>query len=151
MHNPEESTTPSAEAASTPPLGGEFKNNPERLHNLPRLKTFRTELRRNLTPAEATLWKALQKSRIEGRKFRRQHSIGNYILDFFCVSERLGIELDGAVHFNDLAQQYDHERKLFLNHFGVKIIRFENFLVFQEMEYVIHRITSNFEWWKEKE
>lgn len=149
MNNSEESTTPSAEAASTPPRGGEFEK--DRLHNLPRLKTFRTELRNSLTPAEATLWKVLQKSKIEGRKFRRQHSVGNYILDFFCVSERLGIELDGAVHFNELAIQCDHERKLFLQHFGIKIIRFENFLVFQEMDYVIHRITSNFGWWQESD
>lgn len=93
-------------------------------------------------------WKALQRSKLDGCKFRRQHSVGNYILDFFCVSERLGIELDGEVHFNELAQEYDYERKIFLNHFGIKVIRFENFLVFQELEYVLHRIESHFGWWE---
>ncbi len=60
----------------------------------------------------------------------------------------LGIELDGEVHRNELAEQYDYERKLFLNAAGIKLIRFENFLVFDELEYVLHRIESNFGWKK---
>lgn len=120
----------------------------ERIHDIPHLKTFRTKLRKRMTPAEASLWKTLQNSKFEGRKFRRQHSVGSYILDFFCYSERLGIELDGQVHFNERAAEYDYERKLFLNLFGIKILRFENFLVFQEREYVLNRIEGSFGWWK---
>ncbi len=104
-----------------------------------------------MTPAEASLWKSLQGSKLDGRKFRRQHSVGNYILDFYCTSERLGIELDGQAHRNEIAELYDHERKLFLNHYGIKVIRFENFLVFDEREYVLHRIKSFFGWWQEEE
>src|SRR5215470_7411657 len=66
----------------------------QRPHNRPYIQDRRTNLRRRLTPAEATLWKALQSSKLDGRKFRRQHSVGNYILDFYCDSERLAIELD---------------------------------------------------------
>lgn len=120
----------------------------ERLHELPHLRTFRTKLRKRMTPAEASLWKALQNSSLQGRKFRRQHSVGPYILDFFCYSEHLGIELDGEVHFNEVAAQYDYERKLFLNSFGIKVLRFENFLVFQEREFVLHHIEAAFGWWE---
>jgi len=63
------------------------------LHNLKHLKQTRKNLRNALTPAEATLWKYIQNSKVEGKKFRRQHSVGNYILDFYCPSEKLAIEL----------------------------------------------------------
>ncbi|MCD9187640.1 MAG: endonuclease domain-containing protein [Pyrinomonadaceae bacterium] len=92
------------------------------LNNLPHLKTFRTELRNNLTPAEAKFWKIVQNKNLEGRKFRRQHSVGSYILDFYCPSERLAVELDGDVHFNDNAREYDYERRLFLEHYGIKVL-----------------------------
>ena len=116
------------------------------VHNLPPLKTFRTTLRKTLTRAEARFWKTLQNSKLNGRKFRRQHSVGTYILDFYCPSERLGIELDGEVHFNDAAREYDYERKLFLQYFGIRVVRFENELIFNELEYVLHRIRENFGW-----
>ena len=70
----------------------------KKVNNLPYLKTFRKELRNNLTPAEAKFWKIVQNKNLEGRKFRRQHSVGNYILDFYCPSEKLAVELDGEVH-----------------------------------------------------
>ena len=123
-----------------------YKRRPTDIHTLPELKTFRTELRKNLTPAEASLWTLLQSSGLDGRKFRRQHSVGKYILDFYCPSESLGIELDGEVHFNEVAAAYDYERKLFLLHFGIKVIRFENNLVFDEREFVVHRIRECFGW-----
>ena len=129
------------------PRGGS-SDDPDRLHNSLKLRTFRTTLRKHLTPAEARLWKYLQRSKLDGRKFRRQHSVGPYILDFLCVSERLGIELDGEVHFNDWAREYDYERKLFLEHYGIKVIRFENYLVFQEIDFVLDRISGNFGWWE---
>ncbi len=115
-----------------------------KLNNLPPLRTFRKELRANLTPAEARLWSMLKNSQLEGRKFRRQHSFSGYILDFYCSSEKLGIELDGEVHFNERAAQYDYERGLFLQYFGVRILRFENKCVFEEPEWVLDRIRSCF-------
>ncbi len=117
------------------------------IRNLPYLKTFRSKLRHRLTPAEATLWKTLKISQLDGRKFRRQHSIGNFILDFFCPAERLGIELDGEVHNSDRAIAYDHERKLFLADQGIKVLRFENRTVFEEYEYVLARVRAEFGWW----
>lgn len=118
----------------------------DRLHNKPRLIDRRKKLRRNLTPAEATIWNAIKNSKLAGRKFRRQHSVGPFILDFFCVEERLAVELDGEVHRNEAAEIYDHKRKLYLNNAGIKVIRFENFLVFEDIDYVTHRIQSFFGW-----
>ncbi|HEX6279783.1 MAG TPA: DUF559 domain-containing protein [Pyrinomonadaceae bacterium] len=120
----------------------------DRPNTRPYLQTFRTELRKNLTPAEASLWKVLKGSQLEGRKFRRQHSIGDYILDFYCPAERLAVELDGQVHRSERAELYDYERKLFLNYYGILVLRFENFLVFDELEYVLGNIRYWFGWWE---
>ena len=116
------------------------------VHSLPNLKSFRTELRAHMTPAEARLWTILKKSKLDGRKFRRQHSIGRYILDFYCASEKLAIELDGARHFSGSGAMYDRERSLFLEEFGVNVIRFENRAVFDEEEWVVDVIRSQFGW-----
>ncbi|MBK7394316.1 MAG: DUF559 domain-containing protein [Chloracidobacterium sp.] len=131
-------------------MKGRQKTRNERPHNRPYLAEHRTGLRKTLTPAEATLWKILKGSNLDGRKFRRQHSVGNYILDFFCVSERLAIELDGEVHCNALAEIHDQERKRYLTSLGIKTLRFENKLIFEETEYVLMRIRENFGWWKQE-
>ena len=125
-------------------------NMSDRSHNRVQMKTRRRQLRRNLTPAEATLWRVLRNSKFRGRKFRRQYSVGKYVIDFYCVEEWLGIELDGEVHRNEIAMRYDHERKLYLNGRGIKLVRSENYLVFEELDFVLDRIESNFGWWKEK-
>ena len=125
-----------------------YKRSTTDIHNLPELRTFRTQLRSHLTPAEASFWNLVKRSALDGRKFRRQHSVGGYILDFYCPSERLGVELDGEVHFNDAAAVYDYERRLFLESFGILVLRFENWLVFAEPEFVLGKIRSFFGWEK---
>ena len=82
----------------------------EPVHNLQKLKKNRKKLRNSLTPAEAKLWSLLKGGRIKDRKFRRQHSVGPYVLDFYCPSERLCIELYGAPHFTDDGFEYDEAR-----------------------------------------
>lgn len=67
------------------------------IHNKKELEAYRKELRKRMTPSEAFLWKQLQKGKLKGRKFRRQHSIKNFIVDFYCPQEQLIIELDGEV------------------------------------------------------
>lgn len=116
------------------------------VHNLPDLKTFRTRLRKHLTPAEAKFWTLVKNSKLDGRKFRRQQSVGKYILDFYCPSEKLAVELDGEVHYNELVALRDRERTLFLNYFGINVIRFENKLVFNAPDWVLDRIRSEFGW-----
>jgi very-short-patch-repair endonuclease len=118
----------------------------KKINNLPHLKTFRKNLRNNLTPAEARFWKAVQNKNLEGRKFRRQHSVGNYILDFYCPAEKLAVELDGEVHFSDAARDYDRKRRLYLENCGIRVLRFENRLVFEDLEWVLGVTKSNFGW-----
>ena len=104
----------------------------------------RKKLRKNLTSAEATLWKYLQRKQLKGRKFRRQHSIENFIVDFYCASEKLIVELDGAVHLDVAQQNYDEERTQNLEKLGFTVIRFENKLVFEDKERVLNKISGNF-------
>ena len=89
-------------------------------------KDYRRELRKNLTPAEAVLWRALKNSGLEGKKFRRQHGIGPYIADFYCPECRLIVELDGAVHEGPLETERDATRNTYLKELGIRVIRFEN-------------------------
>ncbi|MDT0643161.1 endonuclease domain-containing protein [Zunongwangia sp. F363] len=114
------------------------------VHNKKNLKPFRKKLRKNLTPAEAFLWKQLQDRKLEGRKFRRQHSIENFIADFYCAEEKLIIELDGQVHMNAAAEEKDLKRTAILNGLGYKVIRFENKMVFDSLSSVLQEIKDNF-------
>jgi very-short-patch-repair endonuclease len=109
-----------------------------------RLKVFRKELRRNLTPAEEKLWSYLRNKQLDGRRFRRQHSKRKYILDFYCHSEKLVIELDGESHNNPRARDYDHRRDIFLHHLGIKVLRFENKIVFQNPTWLLEQIRAEF-------
>jgi len=116
----------------------------EQIHNRKELERFRKDLRNNSTSAEITLWKCLQKSQLEGRKFRRQHSVGNYILDFYCPAEKLCIELDGAYHFSEEGMAYDEVRTLYLNSLNIQVVRFENKEVFEDVEGVLEKIKAFF-------
>lgn len=116
----------------------------KRIHNFKYLEERRKKLRNNLTPAEAFLWKYLQQKKLYGKKFRRQHSITNYIVDFYCPSEKLIVELDGEIHNNISQQNYDFERTQKLESLGFKVIRFENKMVFEETHLVLEAIKNHF-------
>jgi very-short-patch-repair endonuclease len=116
----------------------------QKIKNTPQLRDYRKKLRRNSTSAEAELWNLLKGKKLEGRKFRRQYSISKYIIDFFCVSEQLAIELDGDPHGDYSVIQRDEEREKYLESLGIKFIRFENKMVFQEPEDVLNAIKSVF-------
>ena len=113
-------------------------------HNLPHKKDDRRNLRNNLTSAEATLWKSLKSSQLAGRKFRRQHSVGAYILDFYCPEERIPVELDGASHYTATGNLHDTARTAYLNTLGIQVIRFENNLIWSDLASVLQTITSKF-------
>jgi very-short-patch-repair endonuclease len=117
---------------------------PTDIHSLPKLSDFRKTLRRNLTPAEAAFWNLVKQSRFERRKFCRQHSVGNYILDFYCPSEKLAVELDGKSHYSTEGQQYDEQRRQFLESKDIIVVRFENRRVFEETEWVLDVLRANF-------
>ena len=101
-------------------------------------KDQRKSLRRNLTPAEATLWRALKGRGAGGWKFRRQQGIGPFILDFYCPEVRLCVELDGSVH--DYSYDYDEQRTAYLNAQGIRVVRFRNEQVFTCLDGVVAEI-----------
>ena len=113
-------------------------------HNLPHKKDNRQTLRSNLTPAEAKLWSVLKSAQLAGRKFRRQHSVGAYILDFYCPEERLAIELDGAGHFTASGNLHDAARTACFNSLGIRVLRFENQLIWSDLDGVLQHIISHF-------
>jgi len=114
------------------------------IHNRKYLKEFRRELRNNPTKAETILWKALRKSQLEGRKFRRQQSIENFIVDFCCPSEKLIVEVDGEVHNNFINNEYDFKRTERLNKLGYKVIRFTNEDIYKSLDLVLEAIKQEF-------
>ncbi len=113
-------------------------------YNKPSLKEARRELRTHGTSAEAVLWTHLKNKQLGGRRFRRQYSVGNYILDFYCPSERLAVELDGAHHETSYGRQADQTRDEYLLELGIKVLRFENRLVFEEIDAVLAEIKGGF-------
>ncbi|WP_438962138.1 endonuclease domain-containing protein [Nonlabens sp.] len=112
------------------------------IHNLKYLKKYRKTLRKNLTPAEAYLWNQLKSRKFKGLKFRRQHSVGNYILDFYCSQYNLAIELDGDYHDNPKQKELDGVRDLFLKDKDIYVLRYENRYVFEELEHVLKGIEN---------
>lgn len=116
----------------------------KQIHNRKSLKDNRKILRNNATSAEATLWTYLKGKQLCGRKFRRQQSIEDYIVDFYCFEEKLVIELDGAYHYDVGGQAYDEYRDIQLMALGLKILRFENVFIFENTEVVLEEIVQQF-------
>ncbi len=104
-------------------------------------RTLRRDLRNNGTPAEATLWHSLRAKQIENIQWRRQFSIGPFILDFYAPQLKLCIELDGEPHYTPEGHDYDMQREewLFREH-GIRTIRFENSDVFRHNESIVEYI-----------
>ena len=111
------------------------------LHNDPKFKARRKELRHNETKEEKLLWASLRRKNL-GYKLSRQYSVGPYILDFFCVEKKLAIELDGFQHDSDEGKIYDQERTNYLATCDIKVIRFWNKEILSDLEKVISRIAG---------
>lgn len=95
-------------------------------------------LRKELTPAERKLWAYLRGNQLSGVSFRRQHAIGNYIVDFVSIKKKLIIELDGSQHLEQ--QEYDTERTKYLESQGYKVVRFWNNQVERGMDGIIQKL-----------
>ena len=100
----------------------------------------RKYLRNNSTSAEASFWLMLKNRQVANARFRRQFSVGPYIIDFYCPEVKLGIELDGANHFNPTGRFNDSRRIEILNDMGIEILRFENKMVFSCPDVVLGAI-----------
>nr|WP_312986344.1 endonuclease domain-containing protein [Comamonas koreensis] len=97
-------------------------------------------LRQASTTAEQLLWRHLRNRQLAGAKFRRQHPLGPYILDFVCLEQGLVIELDGGQHADLQAQAYDQQRSAWLQQQGLRVLRFWNHEVVQQTNEVLARV-----------
>ena len=96
------------------------------------------ELRQNMTESEKLLWEKLRKKQVDGYRFRRQHPVYRYVLDFYCYEKKLAIELDGDVHIQ--REEYDEYRDEFLKSTGIETLRFKNYEVVNDINQVLKKI-----------
>ncbi len=102
-------------------------------------KEKRRDLRKNMTESEQLLWDELRNDKL-GVRFRRQFSIGHYIVDFYCPTKKLSIELDGSIH--NTQKEYDAIRDKFMKDFDIQVLRFQNDEVRQNVQQVLSVIVK---------
>ena len=103
---------------------------------------FRRQLRNNPTSPEHRLWQALRGEQL-GAKFRRQHNIGPYVVDFYSADARLVIEVDGDSHYaSDESRQYDCDRNAYLAQLGLQVVRVTNRDVMEDLDGVLQHIAA---------
>ncbi len=112
------------------------------VNNIKVLLERRKGLRNKSTPEEILLWMQLKNSKT-GFKFRRQHSIGGYIADFYCPQKKLVIEIDGSQHLKREDKEYDKIRTNYFSGLDIKVLRFTNAEVATETRKVVGKITTS--------
>ncbi|WP_421943037.1 endonuclease domain-containing protein [Pedobacter sp.] len=110
-----------------------------------KLFEFSKVLRKVGTDAEDILWQALRRKRLSSFKFRRQHPLDKYIADFYCHEAKLVIEVDGGIHNNPDNKEYDNNRGYELEQLGIKVLRFTNEEVSNNLEMVLNEIKGHLE------
>ena len=131
-------TRAATDALPSPPgrgVGGEGKQPLD-----PALLAFARQLRQQQTDAEKLLWALLRNRRLAGFKFRRQHPVRPYVLDFYCHAAGLAIELDGGQHDEPGARAHDAQRTAFLEGQGIRVLRFWNHEVLTQTGAVLQTI-----------
>jgi very-short-patch-repair endonuclease len=107
-----------------------------------KLKPLAREMRHEPTAAEDRLWQRIRNRRIGDAKFRRQHTIEGFIVDFVCIEYHLIIEVDGAIHDNEDQHAYDQQRQELLESIGFRVLRFTNEDIMQSLEATLKVITG---------
>ncbi|HKL07657.1 MAG TPA: endonuclease domain-containing protein [Bacteroidales bacterium] len=97
-------------------------------------------LRNHMTDSEQLLWNKLKDNQLNGIKFRRQHPISQFIVDFYCHQKKLVVELDGGIHQRNTQQERDMGRQFMLEELGLTVIRFKNEDIKKDISIVISRI-----------
>ena len=100
-------------------------------------KQKRQYLRNHATDAERILWSRLKGRQLLGYKFRRQHGIGVFIVDFYCPESKLAIEIDGATHSTEAERQYDRRRQEYIALYRIHFLRFTNSEVYSNLDRVL--------------
>jgi very-short-patch-repair endonuclease len=102
-------------------------------------------LRRNLPKAEVILWSRLKNKELDGYKFRRQYSVGRFVIDFYCPRLKLAIEVDGDSHFSQESEVCDRERQRFIESFKISFLRFTNKDIYENLDGVLATIKTRME------
>src|ERR1035437_4801720 len=105
-------------------------------------KRFSHNLKKTMTKAEMDLWGKLRNKNLLGTKFRRQHSIGHFIADFYSHELRLVIEIDGPRHHHSDQKEYDQNRDAEFDRLGINVLRFSNDEIFDRMDEVLNSIKN---------
>ena len=105
-----------------------------------KLKPLARQLRKNMTEAESFLWQRIRRKQLKGRQFYRQKNIGNYIVDFYCPSAKVIVELDGGQHYRQEGIRRDQVWDKSLESLGFTILRFSDREVFKNIKGVLERI-----------
>jgi very-short-patch-repair endonuclease len=116
-----------------------------RIYNSTTQRDARRQLRKAMPPAEALLWSKLRAKQSNGLKFRLQYGVGPYILDFYCPALKLAIEIDGDSHYQDGSRARDHERQAYFESFDIRLLRFTNVDVYNNLNGVTDRIATTAE------
>ena len=103
-------------------------------------KSNRKNLRQKSTYAESLLWERLRGRKFLGMKFKRQYSVDQFVLDFYCPEKRFAIELDGKVHEDNYVKNHDENRDEFIKDFNIKILRIKNELVIKDTDAALNLI-----------
>src|SRR4030066_1463499 len=106
------------------------------------LKALSQLLRKNMTDAEKMLWLKLRRKQLKGHPFYRQKIIGKYIVDFYCPKANLVIELDGGQHYSEIGKAKDRTRDDVLREMGIRVLRFSERDVFENISGVMEGIWS---------
>lgn len=112
-----------------------------KLFNQKSQNRLRRELRNNMPKAEWILWSQIRGKQIKNCKFRRQYSIGRFVVDFFAPRHKLAIEIDGDTHFEtNRVEKYDRARQKFIEGLGIKLLRFTNRDIYESLDNVLEII-----------
>jgi very-short-patch-repair endonuclease len=113
-----------------------------RIFNKSSEREKRQRLRHEMPPAELILWSQVRGKQVHDCRFRRQYSVGPFVIDFYAPSIRLAIELDGATHSSAEAQEYDAARQEQIESLGITFLRFSNDEVYHNLSSVLNRIAA---------
>ena len=107
-----------------------------------KLYQYAKELRQESTAAEKLLWNELRNRKLSGLKFRRQHPLDKFIVDFYCNEKKLAVELDGSIHDGNINKEYDEARTAMLAGLNITVLRFRNEEVIDSMKGVLRKISE---------